>query len=90
MEVVSLIIPLKIVESLSLIETQELLARRTNGRATSWVTIGSAGHKYGLRFVPEKKLRSCGQYGIQLLLSTNGGPAYCASFNLQAMRFLPP
>ena len=70
-----LIIPLRMGGRTLLIGPRGALVRQTSGRATSQETIGSFGHKYGIRYGLGKKLHLCGQYGTRPLQSTNGGPA---------------
>ena len=75
MEVGFLIIILKRVETPLSIETRDPLVRWTNGKATSRVTIGSIGHRFGIYSGPEKRLLSFGQFGMKLLLLMSGGLA---------------
>ena len=73
MEAIFLVTLLRMVTMLSLIGIRAPLAWQTNGKATSWVTISSIGHKFGNRSDPEKKLHLCGQFGTKLLQSMSGG-----------------
>ena len=71
------------------IGTHEPLMWRTNGRATSQVTIGFTGHRCGIRSGQGKKPRLCGQFGTKLLVLTSGGPAL-RRHQFPSNLFLPP
>ena len=74
---ISLITPLSLGGTQSLIGPQVSHMRRRNSKDTSPATIGFVGPKYGAHNGPVKKPHSFGQYGIKLWRSTSGGPALC-------------
>ena len=71
---ISLITPLSLRGTRSLIGLHVSHGRRRNGKDTSPATIGFVGPKYGTHNSPVKKRHSFGQYGTKRWRSMSGGP----------------
>ena len=74
MAATSLIIPRRMVGTISVEGTLKPLRRRTNGKVTFQGTTSFIGHKCGTRCDRARKPRLFGRFGIRRWRSMNGGP----------------